>query len=114
MAVDWDKPIQCCYDGELKPARYLGTIKVKHTFDRHLVAVDHGDFESVVWTSDSGDTCGSRIVTNVPQRHVRWMNLYGGNYRIGGLYGSREEADRGAVGPRTACIRFEFEEGEGL
>ena len=47
----------------------------------------------------------------VKPKHVRWVNLYS----VGIL--TREDADSHALGSphkRIACIRVEFEEGEGL
>lgn len=117
MAVDWTKPIQCCYDGVIRPARYLGQIKTKHCRGDRLVAVDHGDYETVIWTSDDGYANEFRIVTNVPQKHVRWVNWYGVD-PCGVAHRSREAADEAAKkatgSTRIACIRVEFEEGEGL
>lgn len=51
----------------------------------------------------------------VKPKHVRWVNLYphGG----GIVHGSKEQAENiaeNAVALRLACIRVEFEEGEGL
>lgn len=41
-----------------------------------------------------------------------WMNIYGEN--VGGPYQTRSEADSTARHNRIACIRIEYEEGEGL
>jgi hypothetical protein len=57
----------------------------------------------------------SRII-NAPapkRKFVRWVNFY----EAAGLaypYGSRGEAAERAGSARTACIRVEFEEGDGL
>lgn len=120
MAVDWDKPIQCHYDGEVKPARYLGLMKVRWGRDNRLVAVDHGDHETVIWTSQSGASNGSRLITNVPQNHVLWLNVYHSDRTEREhvhWHESREAADHWATcneHDRIACIRVEFTEGEGL
>lgn len=45
----------------------------------------------------------------VKPKHVRWVNYYPGCH-----HPSRESADRNAGSARIACIRVEFEEGEGL
>jgi hypothetical protein len=51
-----------------------------------------------------------------PEKIVRWLNLYGNseNPVAGGFYDSKFEADQFAEPSRIACIRIEFEEGEGL
>ena len=53
------------------------------------------------------------LVNVPPEKYVRWLNLYARP----GLFTnhiSREEADKHARPDRIACIRIEFEEGEGL
>lgn len=48
----------------------------------------------------------------VKPKHVRWVNVYS----RGGWsdYEDRKSADSFAMSTRIACIRIEFEEGEGL
>ena len=111
--IDWSKPIQCMYDGVIRPARHLGQVKTKFGSRRlsRLVAVDQGDHETVVWTNDDGDESEFRIFTNVPVKHVRWVNVYESYCEA---YKIREIADNLAERGRIACLRVEFEEGEGL
>ena len=117
MAVDWDKPIQT-KDG--RPARLLG-MRNHPKFPRVIAVPAYGGdgFERVDTCTEDGRICGvigphfSDIV-NAPQRHVRWVNMYADVSSITGLYTSREAADKGAFGQRIACLRIEFEEGQGL
>jgi hypothetical protein len=63
------------------------------------------------WSIDGRDTMyGSHNdLIAVKTRHVSWLNFYPGvNYQ------TKEEADIAALRERIACIRVEFEEGEGL
>ena len=57
-------------------------------------------------------------LVNVPKKHEVWINLYDSRDGIGGFYGfayfTREAADEAVDANRTACIRVEFIEGEGL
>jgi hypothetical protein len=56
-------------------------------------------------------------LVNIPEKHVRWVNFYQTprGPAGGGEYVTRQEADEWAAGtPRLACVRIEFEEGEGL
>ena len=51
-------------------------------------------------------------VENIPEKLVRWVNLYEGG--AGAAHITHELADQNAGIGRIACIRIEFEEGEGL
>ena len=58
-----------------------------------------------------GDPSGLDLI-NVPEKHVRWVN-----FNPAGLasdYLTREDADQYANPTRIACVRVEFEDGEGL
>lgn len=61
-----------------------------------------------------GDTSFEDLV-NVPEKHVRWASIYmwQGGMSVW-LNRTREDADENAKDGRIACIRIEFEEGEGL
>ena len=104
MAVDWDKPIQCCG----RQARLLGTLEKCGV--RRVVAITRADgSEECACVKDDGvSLSGCFEIINVPQRHVRWVNVYPTTHV------TREEADERALPSRIACIRIEFEEGEGL
>jgi len=51
-----------------------------------------------------------------PEKIVKWVNIYGTiDHPVpGNFYDSKEKADREAMSSRIACIRIEFEDGEGL
>ena len=64
--------------------------------------------------ADGAAECGGESdydLINIPERHVRWVNVYQGQVT---LYCSKEGADYAARDDRIACVRIEFEEGEGL
>ena len=67
------------------------------------------------WHSDgkyiSNDQCSADLI-EVKPKHVRWVNVY--SHGDWSDYEDRESADRFATSTRIACIRIEFEEGEGL
>lgn len=77
-----------------------------------------------VWfTDENGVMCLNphRTLREVKPKVVRWFNVYKhaqavSAYSGGGcLFASKEEADTAArTATRIACIRIEFEEGEGL
>lgn len=84
--------------------------------------VTRADGEEVVltWLPDGrlsfNVACPGDLI-NVPERHVRWVNVYRGlDGRMWGasLCVSREMADAHADCNRIACLRIEFEEGQGL
>ena len=55
---------------------------------------------------------------NIPQNITKWLNIYlkdiTDNYVYAYAYDTKEEADNMCSDKRTACIKIEFEEGEGL
>lgn len=54
---------------------------------------------------------------NIPEKHTRWINIFPTGHNSEN-YKTKEEADRiynGVnISKRIACIKIEFEEGEGL
>jgi len=76
-----------------------------------------GDSESLVRWSLDGTFCGTRLtraldLVEVKPKRVLWLNVYPCSNGI--VYDSREGADEGAAAHRIACLKIEFEEGEGL
>lgn len=73
------------------------------------------DGEPLRWTANGAfriDGIDSEYdLIEVKPKIVRWLNLYS---HTGCVHQSREQADDGADDNRIACIRIEFEEGEGL
>lgn len=55
-----------------------------------------------------GGTQHNLDLVNVPQRHVRYINVY----RASSGYLSRDIADANASDARIACLRLDFEEGQ--
>jgi len=61
---------------------------------------------------DKHNTCSSPSdLINVPVKHTGWVNIYRKASRI---YPTKEEADSCSGSDRIACIKIEFEEGEGI
>ena len=52
-------------------------------------------------------------LVNIPEKIIRWINVYNKSGEFLS-YKSKAEADYAAGSRRTACIKVEFEEGEGL
>lgn len=113
--IDWDKPLQT-KNG--RPARLLGTLAGTAPYDyRHAVAVTNraGNRESILMYTDDGlHPDDNNCLVNVPQKRVKWVNCYPFGDLGDCVHESREAADRNAHRSRIACIRIEFEEGEGL
>lgn len=110
MAVDWDKPIRTSGG---QPARLLGSCRLRPGQDARVVAIDYGHEGEVVrqYFEDGTAVWVACQIVNVPEKHVRWVNMYA---HTGFVYATREDAEERANDKRIACIRFEFEEGEGL
>ena len=98
--------------GHGRPARIICTDRVG---ERPIVALIMEDDGSAEWCSyfpSDGEGRGLVSLRNVPEKHVRWVNFY--PYGCAGKHRTRDEADDFAAEDRIACIRVEFEEGEGL
>ena len=109
--IDWKAKLETS-DGT--PCRWLGTYK-QCAMLWHIVAVDIGHGDEAPWTvTDEGRKClhGQVSVRNVPEKHERWLNFNGKQFS--GAWSSREIADANASTCRTACIRVEWQDGEGL
>jgi hypothetical protein len=117
--IDWTKPIQT-RDG--RPARYLGSLK---GCDTHVVAIacnDNWERETTELVDDAGEAkfsgCGDGVV-NAPSKLRGWMNIYESvsslcPFTLDTVYHDEDDAHRNAGPGRIACVRVEFEEGEGL
>ena len=113
MAFDPTKPVRT-RDG--RPARIVCT-DARGTFPVvALVADEDGDESPREYTLSghvhSGAAPNNLDLINAPERHVRWVNVYS----AGGCTGhkTRHDADTWNDSGRIACVRLEFEEGEGL
>lgn len=122
MAVDWDKPIQVAFKGDedFTAARYLGRRKSPESYGQHIVVADYGSYEAVLFACEDGRVDDYRSIVNVAQKHAIWLNCYAGDdgeVAHCHWHDSREGADHWAslnCNRRIACIRIDFEEGEGL
>ena len=96
-------------------ARILCT-DARGTSGNILALVDRGEYEAAYWFYQDGrylrGAPHSLDLINIPERHVRWANVtsHGTAY----LYESEWAADSHRSPNCIACIRLEFEEGEGL
>ena len=125
MPLDWNKPLQT-KEGE--QARLLGIVNSSSPRLTHIVAVkDAVDGTEYVFSYNKSGECfedGEHTteldLVNTPQKHVLWLNCYsgtGGTVRHADWHDSREDADHwgaASCNRRIACIKVEFEEGEGL
>ena len=86
--------------------------------------VDRGDgYEYVAVYTDKGAYYAAGVhdsdldLINVPVKHEAWINIYHNEH--GGCpwvctYQTKEEADYKAAPERIACVRIEYEIGDGL
>lgn len=62
-----------------------------------------------------GDDDSQENLRNVPERGECWVNIYSDGSRCSpSAHRTRERADEYARHDRIACVRVEYEEGEGL
>lgn len=111
--IDWTKPVQTvdgrqvniwttdakcygCYTvvGEVKTSD--GWSRVSWTVNGKFNAIHHSAYDLI----------------NIPQRHTYWLNVY--KNAPSRIHESRDAADAAAWEHRIACIKIEYEEGEGL
>ena len=81
------------------------------------VKATDGDWIHQSWNESgqySGDGLDDRDLIEVKKKHVRWVNVYEGDFMSGSYHTQQEANEFAARRPRLACIRIEFEEGEGL
>lgn len=111
MTIDWTKPIETV-DGQ--SARVLAT-DLDSSFPIVIaVTTASRDNETVLLLHSDGSYAKGKppTVRNVPTAPiVRYINVYADNL-TGGTYDSRADADDNAGPNRTACVRFEFREGQ--
>jgi hypothetical protein len=80
----------------------------------HGAILDEGEWFVKAWFADGmySVSPGALDLIEVKPKHVRWVNVYADD---AAAYRSRTGADiAGGGSNRIACIRIEFEEGEGL
>ena len=74
-----------------------------------------GKWHPAIWRSNGGWILNEQRnidLVDVPVKHTRWINVYNGN--IYHTHPTRKEADEYGGTNRIACIKIEYEEGEGL
>jgi hypothetical protein len=81
-----------------------------------IYLLEKDKWRCITWT-DAGHFISKsaehdRDLIEVKPKHVVWVNVYAA--RIDGMFCSRKTADACAFPQRIACIRIEYEEGEGL
>lgn len=80
----------------------------------HGAILDDGEWFVKAWFADGmySVSPGDLDLIECKKKHVGWVNVYPGGL-LGDAHKTKGEADQ--VGrTRIACIRIEFEEGEGL
>ena len=112
---DWPHGHIANNGGTERRARYLGPIQ--HDGYPHAFAVFNCSNDEELWVvSDDGRSPKYGTITNAPapkRKFVRWVNMYEHTATVF-TYETKEIADRDASKHRTACIRVEFKEGDGL
>ncbi len=97
-----------------KPARLIAHVPEAIYDDR--VVVLRMDDKSVCSYSEDGKLCTTENIpslTMAPKKRVVWVNMYPEPFSCDG-HPTKDEAGYGARALRVACVRVEFEEGEGL
>lgn len=120
--VDWDKPIRARAGDDILPARLIGKVCGRERCC--VVAITRPLIGEVVWfTCESGmlDVFSSLSrIENIPERCTRWINMHesqDGSFMYYAAHDSKVAADVAGTSStprRIACIKVEFEEGEGL
>lgn len=103
--VDFSKPLR--FVDNTDELKYIG-IDSRGYYIVEIVPVN-----VLLHVNRYGHCEGWQEIENVPEKLVRWVNIYhDGNG--GAVHETREAADRRASHDRIACLRVEFTEGEGL
>ena len=102
--IDFDKPLR--FMDSTDELKYIGLDS------RGFHVVEIVPVNGLIQVDKYGKSAGWQDVENVPEKLVRWVNLYEGGACAAHI--THELADQNAGIGRIACIRIEFEEGEGL
>ena len=115
MTFDPTKPVQT-RDG--RKARIVSD-RLSGGAHKFIAIITHENGCENGYTYDEGgyyyclsNPCGLDLV-NVPEKREMWVNVYEG-CDILVRHDSRDSADSNATGNRIACVRVEYEDGEGL
>jgi hypothetical protein len=115
MPFDPKEPVQFRYAPE-----QVRVVATDLKDDRPIViAVTIAGKETIGYRHADGRVISDREspydLVNVPKKHEVWINLYDTEeVFFGCAYPTREQANANANINRTACVRVEFTEGEGL
>lgn len=96
-----------------KPASFLMYVT---DADPNYRVVVKGDNGAIFGYTENGRRCDidkKPCLTMAPKKRMVWVNMYPLPSDVCG-YETKEDADHGAGVCRIACVRVEFEEGEGL
>ncbi len=84
--------------------------------DGEAVVTVWGDYEAVTSAKAMDfywrDVTHFMVLEYPPEKKARWLNVYENG--TSGFYTTRETADRYATVGRTACLKVEYTDGEGL
>lgn len=111
--LDINKPVQT-RDG--RKARIICKDRINTDFSV-VVLVDFEGSEVVLAYNHLGESqitekhSGDLDLINVPEKHVRYINLNEGDV-VGGTYKTKEDADEWARDHRVSRIRVELKEGQ--
>ena len=100
--IDFSKPLRFTAIDKA-PVHYIGLDKD----GKHMCQKTTG-MEAIFVVDQWGKSAQFVDIENVPEKLVRWVNVYPD------AHPSKKDADHCAAADRIACIRIEFEEGEGL
>ena len=103
--IDFEKPLRFVDNAD--ELKYIGLDS------RGFHVVEIVPVNALMQVDRYGKAAGWQDVENVPEKITRWVNFYE-NEKDGGVHQTKVNADRCATAKRIACIRVEFEPGEGL
>jgi hypothetical protein len=109
--IDWTKPVRHVETKE--PWRVLCTDRPR---PYELVLLMNSVGDTLCVSADGKVGANSIAFENIPERREAWVNIYRRppSSPEAHVHFTREEADNRAGRSRIACIRIEYEEGEGL
>lgn len=117
--IDLDKKYRTRYGKDV--VLYAIYTETQTRYPVHGAVFADGKVTNKSWTLDGhhyDDGNDSELdLTEVKRQHSYWLNVYAGKFAAapcGVFFHSRRGADFAASSDRIACIRIEFEEGEGL
>ena len=116
MTIDWNKPVQTRDGSEVNIYTTSAKAGNKKYPVRGEVLKKSGFWSFESWTPEgewSACAADSDLdLVNVPEKHVRYFNMYPDSGKFVQPRSSRDEADAKAAAGRIACVRVEFEEGQ--